>query len=38
MGLNVSDDDIRYLIKKYDTTLSGEISYEDFVDIFEGTY
>ena len=35
MGLNVNDDDIKYLIKKYDTTSSGEIAYADFVDIFE---
>jgi len=37
MGImnNVTDDDIKYLIKKYDTSHDGEVAWEDFVRIFE---
>ncbi len=35
MDLNVNEDDINYLIKKYDKTNCGEIEYDDFIAIFE---
>ena len=36
MDLNVNDEDIQFLIQKYDKTKDGEIEFDDFIRIFEG--
>jgi hypothetical protein len=34
MKIKISDDEINYLIKKYDNKNSGNINYEDFIKAF----